>query len=336
MNSSNVLRQIAPGTVKPLSKASAFILEHGWAASTVRHYGAAVNRYFAFMKDTQPYPFPSTPEAIYNFICWCRDNRSHSTVLSTTTKRYLTGLRMWHVLHDVKFPAVDDHRIRLLLKAAHKTESRPVATRKGFTLVHVHQLVKGLNRATISGAVLRGVILVGFWGLARLGELTLSNDHPDIFIRRKDVLFNVENTHMKIRIRMAKTAEPGEDQFLRLSRQPNELDPISAITDILKLIPGSDNDALFPEASLIGPIHRATVISHFGCLRPLRGTTFSAHSLRIRGASLRYHYNSSVESLQKAGRWKSSCYKRYIHRYDVKTSNETELLARCLRNSSTR
>lgn len=335
MDASNVLRQISPGTSKPLSKASAFILKSGWAASTIRHYGAAVNRYFAFMKGTQQYPFPSTPEAIYNFICWCRDNESHSTVLSTTTRRYLTGLRMWHVLHDVKFPAVDGHRIRLLLKAAYKTESRPVATRRGFTLMQVHQLMGNLNHTTVSGAVLRGVILVGFWGLARLGELTLSSDHPDVFIRRKDVHFDATKTHMKIRIRLAKTAAPGESQFLRLSRQPNTLDPIAAILNILDLVPGSDSDALFPEPSLSGPIRRTTVISHFSCLQPVRGTTLSGHSLRIGGASLRAHYNNSVESLQKAGRWKSSCYKRYVHKYDAKTSKETELLAKCLKKSST-
>lgn len=327
MNSNNVLKQIAPGSVKPLSKASTFILEHGWAALTVRHYGAAVNRYFSFMKETKPYPFPSTSEAIYDFICWCRDNESRSTVLSSTTRRYLTGLRMWHVLHDEEFPRVNDHRVRLLLKAAQKTESRPAATRKGFTLIDIHQLVKNLNNTSVSDLVMRGVILVGFWGLARLGELTHSGDHPDVFIRRKDVHFNSDKTHVRIRIRMAKTAAPGEYQFLRLSRQPNTLDPISAITDILRSIPGSRYDALFPSQSSTGPIRRAEVIAHFGSLEPLHGTTFSGHSLRIGGASLRAHYNSLVKSLQRAGRWKSSCYKRYIHQYDRKTSRDTKRLA---------
>lgn len=332
MHANDVLRQTAPGIIKPLSKASSFILDHGWAATTIRHYAAAVNQYFSFMKKTQPYPFPSPSEAVYNFICWCRDNKNGSTVLSDTARRYLTGLRMWHVLHDVDFPPVNDHRILLLLKAAHATESRPVTTRKGFTLIEIHRLVKDLDHTTISSVVMQGVILVGFWGLARLAELTLSSDHPDFFIRRKDVHFNAGKTHVKLRIRLAKTAAPGKDQFLRLSRQPNTLDPLSAILDILNLIPGSGNDALFPSMSVSGPIHRATVIAHFNYrLTPVRGTTFSGHSLRIGGASLRAHCGNSIASLEKAGRWKSSCHKRYIHRYDKKTSNDTKLLAKCLK-----
>lgn len=187
MQSYEVLQQVAPGHLQKLSVASSLILRHGWAASTVRHYAAAVNKYFLFTKEANRASFPATTGSIYEFICWCKDGGKDTTVRAGTTKKYLTGLRMWHVLHDTTFPTVNEHRIRLLLKASKKVEVEQPSNRMGFTLSDIHRMVKNLNEHDHQHMVLRGVILVGFWGLARLGELTMSTDHPDVFIRRKDV-----------------------------------------------------------------------------------------------------------------------------------------------------
>lgn len=174
MQSYNILKQLKPGRIEKLSDTSSLILHHGWAALTVRHYAAAVNRYFLFANKTGTASFPATTNSIYKFICWCNDNKDNNTVLSNTTKRYLTGLRMWHVLHDTPFPIVNNHRVRLLLKASQKIELNRPSTRIGFTLIDVHRMVKDLNTQELQHIFLRGVILTGLWGLERLGELTLS------------------------------------------------------------------------------------------------------------------------------------------------------------------
>lgn len=74
----------------------------------------------------------------------------------------------------------------------------------------IHRLVKDLNPDKTGDIVLKSLLLVGFWGLARLGELTYSTDHPTIFIRKKDVKFNSEGTRAHIVLQLAKTAQPGE------------------------------------------------------------------------------------------------------------------------------
>lgn len=109
MHASDVLRQTSPGTSATLSQASSLLLHQGWAAAIVRHYAAAVNRYFSFAEHEGLLSFPITSEAIYNFICWCKSNKDGHTVLSNTTKQYLTGLKMWHVLHNATFPTVNPH-----------------------------------------------------------------------------------------------------------------------------------------------------------------------------------------------------------------------------------
>lgn len=327
MTPCDVLRQSAPGIFRKLDKNSLFILENGWAPSTTRHYSAAVNRYFKFITENGPYPFPATAEAIYNFIFWCRENDTRNVVMSSTTKRYLTGLRMWHVLHDVKFPSLNVHRIRLLFKAALVTEVSTRRERNGLTLMDLHTVASSIDCSTATGIITRTVLLTGFWGLARLGELTYNRDHPDIFIRRKDVSFNETYTHAKIRVRLAKTAAPGEDQFIRLSKQPNVLDPCGALRQLLRQVPGKDTDPLFPDRRGNLPIKRESILILFEQFKPQTGPSWSGHSLRIGGASLRSHYGCSIKSLQRAGRWKSSCYKFYVRPYDKKTAKDTKLLA---------
>lgn len=331
MHASDVLRQTRPGFFAPLDHASSFILQHGWAASTTRHYAAAVNKFFLFTAGSGLQTFPATANAIYQFICWCRENEDNKTVLSTTTKRYLTGLRMWHVLHNATFPEVNDHRIRLLLKAAKVTEIAPKPSRTGISLGDLDKIVSHLTGQNPVNRVLTAVFLVGFWGLARLGELTLNLDHPDVFIRRRDVSFNKDRTHATILLRMAKTAAPGEHQFLRLSKQPNRLDPCSALEIILNRIPGVPNDPLFKDPASGAPIQRIKIVDVLNKFKQGEGLTLSGHSLRIGGASLKAHLGCSIKSLQRSGRWKSSCYKLYVRPYSAAEAEATRVLARKLR-----
>lgn len=329
MHASDVLRQTSPGSFAKLSQASTLILLHGWAAATVRHYAAAVNRFFSFMKNTKLYPFPITADAVYNFICWCRDNDEGKTVLGSTAKQYLTGLKMWHVLHDRPFPSINPHRVRLLFKAALSLEVPTKRVRQGITLMDVHNLFSSLDESH-SSLVLKGVLLIGFWGLARLGELTLHVDHPSIFVRRRDVTLSSGDTKATVKLRLAKTASTGEYQFLRLSKQPNILDPVAILRRLIDEIPGRPDDPLFPGTTRSTPLRRDTFVLFLQQYTNSNNSSVSGHSLRIGGASLRAHYGCLVDSLKRAGRWKSSCYRLYVRKYNTTTADETVALAKAL------
>lgn len=332
MHASEVLCQTSRGTVAKLSQASHLILHHGWAAATIRHYAAAVNRWFSFAETKGYRSFPITTPAVYEFICWCRNNDDGHTVVSNTTRRYLTGLKMWHVLHDVAFPPVNPHRIRLLFKAARSSEVSTPRSRPGATLSDIHRLLQLLGDVSRQSLILKALILVSFWGLARLGEVTRHTDHPLVFIRRQDVSIDSGGKKATIRLRLAKTAAPGEFQFIHLTQQPNCLDPISALQRILEEIPGNRTDPLFPGTSLREPIRREVVLRVLEQVRS-GGSPLSGHSLRIGGASLRAHYGNPVSSLKKAGRWKSSCYQLYLRNYSPRVARETAELAKKLSNA---
>lgn len=227
----STLMKTGVASTYPLNDTGIFILKHGWAPATTRQYGAAVNKLLIFLRseNTHRHNLPITGDTLYNFILWCSLS-TEKAVSSNTIKRYLTGLRMWHMLHEKRFPLVNLHRVRLLLKACKKTENslhRP--TRVGLTLQDVLSLADKLTTSSYADLVTKSVILVGFWGLARLGEITLNQDHPSVFVRRKDLSFSASGNTAYIRIRLPKTALPGEQQRLVLHAQPNRLDPVNVL-----------------------------------------------------------------------------------------------------------
>lgn len=326
-----LLRSGVEATV-PLDSPSFFILLHGWAPATTRQYAAAVNKFLVFLSTTldaqTSLPFKS--KIIYQFILWCSSSSS-KRVRTTTIKHYLSGLRMWHSLHDKPFPTVDTHRIRLLLKSCTRTEDRSsTKVRIGLTLRDVLVLTDELTTSSRTDLVTKSIILVGFWDLARLGELTANRDHPCVFIRRRDVKFYDDGKRARITLRLAKTAQPGEVQYLHLSDQPNRLDPINALHALLQRIPGDAEDPLFPGASPGRPMHRSLISNFLKANGPSDTHRWSGHSLRIGGASFQRHAGRSVDSLERLGRWRSSAYKLYVDKYSPALSRSTKALCAAL------
>lgn len=312
-----------------LHKSDLFILQHGWAPATTRQYAAAVNKYLSFLKSVghNEKALPASRKLVYMFILWCSAAEG-ARVLSKTTSRYLTGLRMWHVLHDKIFPDVNVHRVRLLLKGCKKLEVAPRRpTRIGMTLRDMIDLCDLLTTGNSTDLVVRAILITGFWGLARLGELTFHPDHPTIFLRRRDVSFAADGKTAWLRVRMAKTAGPGEIQKICLKAQPNRLDPVNVLLEVLQRLPGSRNDPLFPGHNSSIPIRKSTITRFLNDHGPSDETRWGGHSLRIGGASLLSNLGMPVDRLKSVGRWRSSAYKSYIVQYPRELKVSTLKLA---------
>lgn len=311
-----------------LDVTSQFILLNGWAAATTRQYAAAVNKLLLFsnVSGIDLHGRPLVASTLYQFILWCSTS-SKTNVSTSTIKRYLTGLRMWHALHDAAFPSIDANRVRLLLKSCSKTESRIQSRqRTGLNLRDILDLSDRLTSSNLNDLVTKAVILTAFWGLARLGELTLNKDHPAVFLRRKDVKFSIDGTRAHLHLRMAKTAKHGEIQLIRLQAQPNRLDPINVLRELLTRIHGRPDDPLFPDTSGAVPISRSQVARFLKANGPQDTYKWGGHSLRIGGASFQHASGRSVDSLKRLGRWKSSAYKSYVRRYSPVLHSETMAL----------
>lgn len=224
-----------------------FILCNGWAAAPTRQYKAAVNKCIKFVStlNSNDSLLPATAHQIYHFLPWCSTS-TKTNVSSNTIKLYLTGLRMCHALHNFVFPLVNSHCICLLLKACTRPEEkRSDRTHIGLFLQDVLDLSHTLTTSNQADLVTEAIIMVGFWGLARLGELTLSPNHPLVFLRSKDVSFSKKVRSVRLRLRMAKTAANGDLQIQCLLAQPKRLDPVDILHEVLQKIPGAPDDPLF-------------------------------------------------------------------------------------------
>lgn len=157
-----------------------FILCNSWAAATTRQYAAAVNKFVKFVSKltNDEELLLASSHRLYHFILWCSTSGT-SNVSSNTIRRYFTGLHMWHMLHDFGFPVVSPHRIRLLLKACTKKQiTRAKWTQIGLLLQDVLDLADAFTTENRADLVTKAIILIIFWGLARLGELTLHRARP--------------------------------------------------------------------------------------------------------------------------------------------------------------
>ncbi|KAH9819098.1 hypothetical protein DFH28DRAFT_887424, partial [Melampsora americana] len=76
------------------------------------------------------------------------------------------------------------------------------------------------------------VVLVAFWGMARLGELVPLSLTKQI--RIKDVKQTDNGNKMRPAIRESKTSKPGQLKYLYLRRHRSLLDPVSAIERLMQ------------------------------------------------------------------------------------------------------
>ncbi|PLW52573.1 hypothetical protein PCANC_07742 [Puccinia coronata f. sp. avenae] len=141
-----------------------------------------------------------------------------------------------------------------MLRASAKEDvEAPAKEKKGaITIPHLVYLAKTLAKGLKREKAILDLVLVLFWGMARLGELTYREctGHPNTKreVTIQDVLFLQKADGTKratILLREAKTAKPREVQKLWLKTQGNLLCPIEALKR-RKIEVGN------PEATLFG------------------------------------------------------------------------------------
>lgn len=95
--------------IKKPSRVEIYILKKAWKYSTQRKHAAAVRKFFAYCKSNDlKVTLPIARKDVCNFIVWATMEEK-TRIKASTAAAYLSGLRMWHVLHDKAFPLVSSH-----------------------------------------------------------------------------------------------------------------------------------------------------------------------------------------------------------------------------------
>lgn len=316
-------------------------LLRGWKESTLRSYNGAVKKFLAYWTSTKTRPFvlPASPADIYGFCWWAGRVDGESTshdISSKTLVNYLSGLKAWHLYHDVLYPHVTADRVTVMIRASARADSLlPVKPPKPAILIeHLLALYMKLNGSSPQDEAVLDCAICAFWGLARLGELTYDsgNGKPEWInsVLCSDAIGS--DLSITLHVRGAKTAKAGQAQPLLLNAQPNILCPVKAVQHRL-LTSLEPTDSLFGFWNGEGRTNltRSRVIKRCKEVWDLEGwTSLSGHSFRVGGASLRNALGVPHKDIQTLGRWTSSCYLIYLRDYSAdelrRTTSMIELL----------
>ncbi|POW19452.1 hypothetical protein PSHT_04656 [Puccinia striiformis] len=312
---------------------------HAWRWSTLLSYNSAVKRFILFAKKNNRWRgLPVSGDVITEFcleIGRSFADPSRDGVSSKTLTKYLFGIQAWHIFHGATYPTGVKPRINLILRACDRVVCifPKNKLKKSIHIKHLIFIYKSLHNGEEEQKAILDLILVAFWGMARLKELTYDNNEGPVSrwnsILTTDVdIRKLDGKKVTLRLREAKTASAGETQLIKLRGQPNILCPVEAVSRRLANARGAET-SLFGYYSGKKRVHllRERVIHVIQLLLNNGGYTgFSGHSFRIGGASLRNALGIPVEEICSLGRWKSDCYKLYIRKYERCELVETKQL----------
>jgi hypothetical protein len=160
-------------------------------------------------------------------------------------------------------------------------------------------------------------------------DISMRGSQTEGALLRRHVEFGEKDgsRFVKLHLRKAKTAKAGEVQSIHLQQQFNVLDPVEAVERIMMANEGADRDDLLFAIKGPGGM-RAMSKSRFMKLaeeswgRASLGT-WSGHSFRVGGASIRYNLGTPMSKIAKQGRWKSLTYLRYLKAYSREETDDT-------------
>lgn len=203
-------------------------------ASTRATYGAGC-KLFMEVCDVKNIPdrdrAPASKELIAAFLAQLVGAYSASTA-----KNYYAGIRAWHIIHGFPWPE-DRLRLDVLLKAAAKRAPATSAQsqKKPYTVEDLQKIQSQLDRTVPLDAAVAAAANILFFGLDRLGEVTVRNQKSFSVTVHVTVSGLSEGRDREGRpvwslfIPWTKVAPTGEK--IQWARQNGLTDPVSALAE---------------------------------------------------------------------------------------------------------
>ncbi|KAH8105277.1 hypothetical protein BXZ70DRAFT_887055 [Cristinia sonorae] len=310
---------------------------------TLAGYGTALRKFMLFCTifsipeaDRLPASFP----LLKSFVLWAStDPDPNDPILAggtpfepvsvTTARRYLAGIRAWHIAQGFPPPLSDTDlssigwTLRGLDQLQGTRRRRP--PRPPVTLRLLALLKSTLRIDEPFDACVWAAASCSFWGMMRFGEVSVSSRTSfdgAKHLKRCDVFVGHDldqRLYARLDLPLAKTAKPGETQQVFVTRQ-GELCAIAALRNLSSIVPAGPQDPLFSWRDCHGnirPLVRDAALTRINdVFQSLNvGTTFG-HSFRIGGASFYLAQKVDPEIVRISGRWKSLAYQTYIRAFE--------------------
>jgi hypothetical protein len=241
-----------------------------------------------------------------------------------------------HILNGFSDPLVGGERLSLVKRGA-SVNASPTVPRAAITGGHILAFLDHLNLAVYDDLAFFAMCCTGFFGFLRISEFTApsSGFAPKSCLTPSDLLWSADK--IILTLKQSKADRKREGVQITLGRSPSAVCAHKALRLYLdlraRLLPH-----LHPARSPLfvtedgAPLPREFFAKRLADLAALVGVqgNVTPHSLRIGAATTAWRAGFSDSQIQKLGRWKSTCFKRYIRSDEDSLANMNALLGKTL------
>lgn len=294
-------------------------LASAWDPNTRRAYRSHLASYIEFIKLHHFDPNP-TEDTLSLFIVFMSQFIKPSSV-----EVYLTGIT--HHLTPL-YPHIRSSRSSLLVKqtltGCKKLYNTPIVRKR--PLLSYEVKTAALHHAinpSHDDLLFASILLSGFFGLLRLGELVYPND-PSLDCPRKMSqrhTLNISASKVSFRLPFHKADRFFEGNLIYIFPNPTPANPVDFITKYIQ-----SRDSLFPHATdlwIRADGSRPRRNWFITTLRQLFGPSVGGHSIRAGGATAMAQLGVPLQHIQAAGRWSSDAFRIYIRQHPLILHNLT-------------
>ena len=272
---------------------------------------------------------------LLHFVNFCkRDlNLRHDTI-----KLYLSGVRYHYIRCNNVDILANNLRLPYILRGIKKSQVNYQSVRLPITFPILFTLCKCLSAGMFSpftDLMLTCIFTTAFYGFLRCGEFTVSSLSDNILLMT-DVTVSEDLSFFTLLLRQSKNDPFSRGVAINVF-DSHPLRPVTTMSAFLarrKASGAHPSSPLFVESEFsTAPLSRQTFITQLKNSLSYAGYSdaqFSGHSFRIGACTSGAAGGVEDHLLQVLGRWKSSCYTRYI-----RTHKSTLFKAQQLMNTLT-
>ena len=230
------------------------------------------------------------------------------------------------IIHNLPTHPFRDAKIQMFVKSVKINRPLLVKTNSIFTEQMLLDIIAATETLEFSEIFL-SVYLLAFFSFLRLSNMVphaKNGFDPSRHLARGDIIFS--DNEAIVLAKWSKTIQ-SRDKVVPVvipKLSGSKLCPVTALSNMLHLVSGSNNDPLFAifKASTWSPLTDSIVRKHLKRvlrLLQLQHHNFTFHTFRRSGASWAFEHGVPIEVIKQQGTWSSDCVWRYIQKTNPST-----------------